>query len=63
MDSSRNLPKVRDAEKESLYGYVHAVSGPGKLCGCIERICGTDRSLFSCFSLMDFLSFFDLVFV
>ncbi|KAL8587237.1 V-type proton ATPase catalytic subunit A [Nucella lapillus] len=25
---SRGLPKVRDAEKESLYGYVHAVSGP-----------------------------------
>ncbi|KAK7105577.1 V-type proton ATPase catalytic subunit A-like [Littorina saxatilis] len=28
MDSSRGLPRVRDAEKESLYGYVHAVSGP-----------------------------------
>ncbi|XP_076457748.1 V-type proton ATPase catalytic subunit A [Babylonia areolata] len=26
--SSRGLPKLRDAEKESLYGYVHAVSGP-----------------------------------
>ncbi|KAK7497085.1 hypothetical protein BaRGS_00011615 [Batillaria attramentaria] len=28
MDSTKGLPRVRDAEKESLYGYVHAVSGP-----------------------------------
>ena len=28
--SSHDLPKVRDAEKESLYGYVYSVSGPGK---------------------------------
>jgi len=27
-----NLPRVRDVEKESTYGYVHAVSGPGKSC-------------------------------
>lgn len=25
------LPKIRDNEKEILYGYVYAVSGPGKL--------------------------------
>lgn len=28
MDAAKGLPKVRDAEKESLYGYVYAVSGP-----------------------------------
>ena len=32
MDSSK-LPRVRDADKESQYGYVHAVSGPGKFLG------------------------------
>lgn len=26
------LPKVRDQDKEEEYGYVHAVSGPGKFC-------------------------------
>lgn len=26
-----NLRKIRDEEKESKYGYVYAVSGPGKL--------------------------------
>ena len=29
--SSQALPKVADAEKESLYGYVFGVSGPGEL--------------------------------
>lgn len=24
-----SLPKIKDEEKESTYGYVHAVSGPG----------------------------------
>ena len=28
--STRELPKVADAEKESLYVYVFGVSGPGK---------------------------------
>ena len=27
----KGLPKVQDAEKESLYGFVFAVSGPGEL--------------------------------
>ena len=27
---TRELPKVADAEKESLYVYVFGVSGPGK---------------------------------
>lgn len=26
-----NLPKISDEDRESNYGYVHAVSGPGKL--------------------------------
>ena len=26
----KKLPNVADAEKESLYGYVFGVSGPGK---------------------------------
>ncbi|ESP02178.1 hypothetical protein LOTGIDRAFT_185986 [Lottia gigantea] len=28
MDRTRNLPKIRDEEKESKYGYVYGVSGP-----------------------------------
>lgn len=28
MDTSR-LPKIRDEERESQFGYVHGVSGPG----------------------------------
>ena len=28
---SNREPKVADVEKESLYGYVFGVSGPGKL--------------------------------
>ena len=30
MDRARGAPKIRDAEKESMFGYVYAVSGPGK---------------------------------
>lgn len=30
MERAQQLPKVRDVEKESLFGYVYAVSGPGK---------------------------------
>lgn len=35
--SSQGLPKVADVEKESLYGYVFGVSGPGKRLssGCV----------------------------
>ena len=29
MDRAAKLPKIQDEEKESKYGYVHAVSGPG----------------------------------
>ncbi len=29
MERAQRLPKIRDAEKESLFGYVYAVSGPG----------------------------------
>ena len=28
MENARKLPKIRDVEQESLYGYVYAVSGP-----------------------------------
>lgn len=28
MDTSR-LPKIQDEERESQFGYVHGVSGPG----------------------------------
>lgn len=31
MDRAARLPKIQDEEKESKYGYVYAVSGPGKL--------------------------------
>lgn len=30
MDFSK-LPKIRDEEHESQFGYVHGVSGPGKI--------------------------------
>ena len=30
MDRARQSAKIRDAEKESQFGYVYAVSGPGK---------------------------------
>ena len=33
----RGLPKVQDAEKESLYGFVFAVSGPGELVHSLEE--------------------------
>ena len=29
MDFSK-LPKIRDEDKESRFGYVHGVSGPGE---------------------------------
>ena len=29
MDRAAKLPKLEDEEKESNYGYVYAVSGPG----------------------------------
>ena len=29
MDFSK-LPKIRDEDKESIFGYVHGVSGPGE---------------------------------
>ena len=31
MQRAQQLPKIRDAEKESLFGYVYAVSGPGEI--------------------------------
>lgn len=30
LERARKLPKIQDADKESMFGYVHAVSGPGK---------------------------------
>lgn len=30
MDLANKLPKIKDQEKESKFGYVFAVSGPGK---------------------------------
>ena len=32
--AGNELPKVRDVEKESLYGYVYGVSGPGEWTAC-----------------------------
>lgn len=29
MEGAQKLPKIRDAEKESMFGYVYTVSGPG----------------------------------
>jgi len=31
----KELPKIADAEKESMYGYVHGVSGPGETYECL----------------------------
>lgn len=30
MDLANKLPKIKDQERESKFGYVFAVSGPGK---------------------------------
>jgi len=30
MDRASNLPKIQDEERESMFGYVYGVSGPGK---------------------------------
>lgn len=30
MDRAAKLPKIQDEERESKYGYVYAVSGPGQ---------------------------------
>lgn len=30
MDAANKLPKIKDQEKESEFGYVFAVSGPGE---------------------------------
>ena len=35
MERARALPKIKDADKESLFGYVYAVSGPGELVSLI----------------------------
>ncbi len=31
MDRAGKLPKLEDEERESTYGYVYAVSGPGMI--------------------------------
>ena len=31
MDRAGKLPKLQDEERESTYGYVYAVSGPGMI--------------------------------
>ena len=33
MDHARKTKKIADEEKESKFGYVHGVSGPGELMG------------------------------
>ena len=30
MDRANNLPKIQDEERESMFGYVYGVSGPGR---------------------------------
>ena len=30
MEAANKLPKIKDQEKESTFGYVFAVSGPGE---------------------------------
>lgn len=32
-----SLPKIKDEEKESTFGYVHAVSGPGKILKLVKK--------------------------
>mgnify|MGYP001794089360 CR=1 FL=1 len=31
MELAQKLPKIKDQEREGIFGYVFAVSGPGKL--------------------------------
>lgn len=35
--ANKGLSKVIDADKESEYGYVFGVSGPGELCSFLPR--------------------------
>jgi V-type H+-transporting ATPase subunit A len=30
-NAKRDLPKIRDAERESDYGYIFSVAGPGMI--------------------------------
>ena len=36
MDLAAKTKKIKDEEKESKFGYVHGVSGPGKYTGPIS---------------------------
>ncbi len=38
MDRASKLPKLEDEEKESNYGYVYAVSGPGMIISIHEWV-------------------------
>lgn len=42
LERARKLPKIQDADKESMFGYVHAVSGPGKFKG--HQVEGSSQS-------------------
>ena len=51
MERTKALPKIRDADKESMFGYVYAVSGPGRvqhllsaLFGCTMKVHKIDPS-------------------
>lgn len=49
---TKGLPKVADVEKESEYGFVYAVSGPGKFLK--RKFKGTlflNYKSFNCFKL------------
>ena len=36
MDNAAKMPKIRDEERESKFGYVFAVSGPGNFSSIVE---------------------------
>ena len=40
MERTKALPKIRDADKESMFGYVYAVSGPGRVQHLLSALFG-----------------------
>lgn len=52
MDISK-LPKIRDEERESEFGYVHGVSGPGLPPQVLPALCIYNKRELSTFAFVD----------
>lgn len=51
MDTSK-LPKIRDEERESEFGYVHGVSGPGQCLQFKSRIPGSGMGVITLLTML-----------